>query len=159
MKLEKYAALAEIVTGIAVVLTLVILIFEVRTNTAAILAGNRQSIAQRGQELAMWHAGPDIAQVTHKLYGGGWKEEATSLEDQQASSIITANLRLAEEAYFQYRDGLLGDEYWEARSRLALIWLRNQEARDIYARQRDLGWYASPFADWLDRALEERYVE
>ena len=47
MKLEKWALLAEIISGVAIVVTVIILIVEVRGNTTVLRATNRQSIAER----------------------------------------------------------------------------------------------------------------
>ena len=64
MNLQKAALVAEIVGSIAVVITLVVLIFEVRGNTDAILAGNRQSVAARTGDFALTVAGnPELAAV------------------------------------------------------------------------------------------------
>lgn len=53
MKLEKWALIAEIIGAAAIVISLVYLIIEVRENTDAVNASNRQSTAARAQELAL----------------------------------------------------------------------------------------------------------
>jgi hypothetical protein len=63
-KLSDWANLAEIVGSFAIVVTLVILIVEVRANTAATEAATRQSIAARTEVITLTTAAtPSLALV------------------------------------------------------------------------------------------------
>ena len=52
-KLQEYALLAEIISSIAILATLVILVFEMRENTEAIHSAKIQSLAERSQQLSL----------------------------------------------------------------------------------------------------------
>ncbi len=57
MKLKKLALLSETVGGVAIVVTLIVLIVEIRGNTAVLQASYRQSISARVEERTMAIAG------------------------------------------------------------------------------------------------------
>lgn len=42
MKLIEHAQIAEVISGVAIVVTIILLIFEIHANTNATLAANRQ---------------------------------------------------------------------------------------------------------------------
>ena len=61
MKLEKWALIAEIAGAIAIVITVVVLIFEVRGNTDAIRAASAQSITDATTDvLTLLASDPDL---------------------------------------------------------------------------------------------------
>jgi hypothetical protein len=145
MNLQKAALLAEIVGSIAVVVTLVVLIFEVRGNTDAILAGNRQSIAERTGEFALAVAGnPELAAIQAQALGGN------PVETQQANSYMVAVLQLVQESYFLHKDGLLDDAIWRTRANFALGNIRFEFGRARYERLKQTGVLAPEFTQWLD---------
>ena len=156
MKLEKSALVAEIVGSIAIVATLVILIFEVRENTRAIQVANRQSIATRAQEMALTLARqPDIRRALVELSGGNAAIYSETLG--AASAFLDADLKIAEEAYLLFLEGQLSEGYWQTRAAIALNLLNAPELREAYKRTRDSGFYQPEFTIWLDRALVEKY--
>ena len=113
-KLSDWSSIAEIVSSIAVVVTLVVLIFEVRGNTDALHATNRQSIAARTEAIALANAtSPDLAEIL----ADGPKSDAQGF---RLAGYFTALLRNVEEAYLQSRDGLLPEEYFARRAEAAI---------------------------------------
>lgn len=155
MKLEKYALLAEIISSIAIIATVIVLIFEVRGGTEATLAANRQSLASRTEELLITLAtSPDLLRIRIKAENN---IELTDVEELQYSSYIAAFLRLAEEAYLQYRDEQLSEEYWLTRANnLVDTRVGNKVAREYWDSWNQQGWFTADFATWLDEALEEK---
>jgi len=152
MKLEKWALIAEIVGAVAIVVTLIFLIVEVRGNTEAIRAANRQSLATRAQEMALTLATePDLRRAIAETNG----VEVPGPDD----GFVTANLRIAEEAYLLYLDGQLSEDYWQTRAAVALDGLRSATLRNNYESLRDRGFFTSEFTAWLDQALSESYED
>jgi hypothetical protein len=144
MNLQKCALVAEIVGSIAVVVTLVVLIFEVRGNTEAIRAGNRQSIAERTGNFALAVAGnPELAAIQGQALGN-------ATEIQQANSYMVAALQLVQESYFLYQDGLLDEAIWRTRANFALGNIRSEFGRARYERLKQTGVLAPEFTKWLD---------
>jgi hypothetical protein len=155
VKLERYALVAEIVGGIAIVISLAILIVEVRGNTQAIRNANRQSLATRAQDMALiLAADPDIADSLKQAVSANEMDQASLA---RATNFMMANLRIAEEAYYLYREGELDEDYWRTRAAVVLDALRSQALRDQYTSFKDRGFFTPDFTAWLDRVLAETY--
>lgn len=156
MKLEKYALMAEVVSAIAIVITLIFVIVEIRANTDATLAANRQSLASRTEQfLATQSTSPEIAALVVKVRND---EELTDVERYQYGSHLGQILRLAEEGYLQYLDDNLSSEYWQTRARNTVDSRMNSRlSRELYYEWSELGWFTRQFTEWLDDELELKY--
>jgi len=156
MKLEKYALIAEVVSAIAIVITLIFVIVEIRANTHATLAANRQSLAGRTEQfLATQSTSPEIAALVVKVRKG---EELSAEERYQYGSFLGHALRLAEEGYLQYLDDSLSSEYWQTRARNTIDSRMNSRlSRELYYEWSELGWFTPQFTEWLDGELESKY--
>lgn len=119
MKLEKWALIAEIFGAVSIVATLIVLIFQVGENTAAIQAASRQSIATRIEERTMSVAmNPQLAELIYRSVTVD-DVEIDSGEGRQLLYFYSSILGGTEEAYFQFREGNLDQEFFEARVRRA----------------------------------------
>ena len=155
MKLEKYALIAEIVSGIAIVVTLIFLIIEVDGNTEATLAANRQSVASRVETILLTPAmSPELAAVLDKAER---EMPLSDIERRSYHGYVAARLRNAEEAFLQFQDGQLSEQYFLTRAVSVLATLEATQAQALWAQWRDGGRFTPEFADWLGQALEESY--
>jgi hypothetical protein len=155
VNLQKWALVADITSGIAVVVTLVVLILEVRGNTEALLAGNRQAIAVRTSELAMTIAGdPELAAIQARFVGRG-----VDAETQQATSYIVAVLQTVQEAYFLRQEGSLDEATWRTRANFALVQLQSEYGRARWERIKVGGTLVPEFTQWIDAELAARPTE
>lgn len=125
-ELSDWASIAEIISAFAVVASILYVGFEIQRNTKVGLASNRQAIAAKAQELALYSAETRI----HRLLFGPSDQsiELTDVEQDRLIAYIGALLRTTEEAFLLYRDGLLDEEYWMTRSGVMLAALRSDEA-------------------------------
>jgi len=155
MKLEKWALIGDLVGGIAIVISLVVLIVEVRSNTDAIHDSNRQSIAMRAQELALiLLENPDINDgVSAAIEGRDIPEEVFG----EVVSFASAGLRVAEEAFLLREEGKLDERYWEQRANVTLSLYRNESLRANFREYRARAFYIEEFSDWFNAAMIERY--
>ncbi len=157
MKLEKWALIGEIVGSFAIVVTLVILIFEVRGNTGEIRAATLADIARRTQEFALLNArSRQLAELYAKFDEG---EELSSADLMQLGSVTIGALKLAEESFIAERDGRLDPEIWETRAAFVIAQLNRKVLRDQYVSFRESAVLVPEFTDWLDLALREAYGE
>ena len=155
--LSDWASIAEIIGAVAVVFSLLYVGFEIQRNTKVGLASNRQEIAARAQELALYSAETGIFRLLFDESAD--TAEPTDAERDRLTAYIGALLRTTEEAFLLNRDGLLDDEYWMTRASVMIAALRTDNARQIYIRTRDAGFYTSDFAVWADSALKSKYGE
>ena len=155
LKLSEWASIAEIIGAIAVVASLFYVGYQIKRNTEVSLAANRQSIATRAQELALYSTNAGI----HKLIFATESDstQLSELEHDRLIGYVGALLRTTEEAYLLYRDGMLDEEYWVTRANVMLTILRSARTRNIYYKTRDGGFYTGDFVSWVDKALLEKY--
>jgi len=151
MKLERLALVAEIVSGIAIVVTLIVLVIEVRDNTNAVRAETRQSIAERVERITMTVATDDeLAELVTAAANG----ESDLFYDLRVRAFVTAILRNSEEAYLQVQEGRLETDYFDARLQGVLFFLANGATNSIYADQKAGGLYDRKFTTAVDGAIE-----
>jgi hypothetical protein len=156
MKLEKWSMIAEIVASSAIVITLAILIVEVRANTSELQAATQDSIAARTQEIALAPVmNPQWAEVLAKFNAG---EELTNAERAQVLGEYISLVRLAHDSFIAYRDGRLDDEIWQTRAAFLVNLMGNPQRRAMWGSGRP-ELFVDDFVVWLDAELLERYGE
>ena len=91
MKLNELTQIAEVISGIAVVITLVLLIFEIRDNTEATISANTQETLRASRDAALELATtPALASIIEK---GRTNQELTPEESLRLASWVRAMLR------------------------------------------------------------------
>ena len=150
-KLQEYALIAEIISSIVIVATLVILIIGVKDNTKALQSSNVQSVAERSQLFTLTVAqNPELSKIQSELMLNG-----NNTEQQQKGSLLAAALKLGEESFIQYNNGLLPESYWETRANLVLAFLTSDESKQLYAHQ--LRFVLVPeYTKWIDKKLADQ---
>ena len=150
MKLEKFSVSAEILGSVAVVITLIFLLVELRENTAAVQATNLQSIAERVEARMMLLATDSELTRLVMLADEPGEIERGSIEWEQLRYFYLALLTAGEEAYLQYRQGFLEEDFFLGRARRALGPLDNPIGRETYRRVREIGSYEPEYIEWVD---------
>lgn len=153
-KLSDWASIAEVVSAVAIVLSLLYVGYQIRENTIEVRATNRQQLIARAMEATKNSAHPDISRVILKVSDGG---ALSALERMQYGYIVRTVLYDVQEAYLLNREGRLDEEYWGTRASIILAYLEPTAARDIYHRDASIGALHPDFVRWLDNALDERY--
>ena len=106
----KPIGLVEIISALAVIATLVILIFEIRGNTNAVEANTMHNVAEVSTLSYLQLAtSTDLVRAFTKMDTG---EELTPIEDRQLYFAMRGYWRHAENQYFQYKAGTLNDSSW-----------------------------------------------
>ena len=157
MKLEKWALIAEIVGGVAIVGTLIFLIVEIRGNSAAIRASTATSISERSHTQIMSHlAIPALMEARLREFAG---DQLSAMDEMMLDQSFAAGMKLAEESFIAFRDGNVDAEVWLTRAEIVLDNLASEAARDRWARRRLSGWYVQGFVDYIDSEIASRYGE
>ncbi len=130
-KLSDWASVAEIVSGAAVVATLVFLVFGIRENTEATRAASYGEILDSLNEWRVWLASDDELRQSWRVYTAGRYEELSP--DQQylvswAQGIIWF---IYEKTYFAEQYGQLGDSEWERTARSVCISYERMRETDL----------------------------
>ncbi len=150
--LETLANWGEFLGGIAVVLSLIYVGFQIRLNTTERRTDSIQSITAGNRELALIYVNNNDAGVAwHKMLDG---EELTKRELNIMSDALYAHLMLLEETYSKYQQGYIDRDFLDPR--IALISqkiLLSPQLREVYELMKQVRIYSRPFVEWLDDEL------
>ncbi len=114
MKVEKISAIAEIISSVAIVITLIYLTVETRQNTEALNAQSRESILASSQaELFFLTERPELAVLMTK------PDRLSVEENIQLDAFLTALFRVREYSWLQYQAGVIDEAQWS--TELAVI--------------------------------------
>jgi hypothetical protein len=112
LKLSDWADISQIVSGLAVVITLVFLIFEIRDNTSVTRASVYERSADRLIELRNQTLNdPEITQL-FQAYIAGNLEGITGVDAFRLGQLVLNTFQIYEQAYFAEQYGLLGPAEW-----------------------------------------------
>jgi hypothetical protein len=120
MKLEKIAAIAEIVGSVAIVVTLGYLAVQTRQTNNALLANSRQ--ATMSADVAMITAAiqaPEAWANLRRPYS-----ELSPQERDQAANVLAGLIRVREYAWFQYKNGVMDEPTLRSYMAPVTRWLR-----------------------------------
>jgi len=111
-KLAEWASVAEIASGVAVVVTLVVLVIGVQDNTDAIRASTyAQSINSLNEWRASIYESQEIARYW-AAFRAGEVDELDDLDMSRLAQFINALFTIYEHSYFSWRRDLIGDAEW-----------------------------------------------
>jgi len=113
MKLEKWALIAEIIGGIAVVVTLVFLVVGIRDNTSITRAAVYGGLVDSINELESRRLGD--AEVTRlwRTFRERQTNGISEVERNQLGLYVQIMARNLEKAYWSNKYGVIGDAEWE----------------------------------------------
>jgi len=144
----KWSAIAEVVSSVAIIATLVYLAIQTQQNTAAVQAATRQAMLEQDRE------------SLYKLIDYPFLDKRTDLTPEEATRVtayITAFLRMRENHWLQYQSGVLDEETWASyRGALIGVVFSSEFGRALWHEQTDVrGGFAPGFVDNINRWLEE----
>ena len=152
-KLSDWASLAEIISGVAVVVSLVVLIAEIRGNTDEVRAATLTNLAGRTQTMIMENLSNTAWQEAIIKEAQG--EDLSLLEERLLDQALGLRMKYAEESFMAFRDGRLDEEVWQTRANQLLGTLVSENDRRRWSRRRGRGTYVQDFVDWVDSELSK----
>ena len=128
MKLETIAPLAELVSSIAIVVTLVYLAIQTQQTNSALVANSRQATMLADETLiSALIANPEAMGNTHRPF-----DELTDSEKDQLGNVLAGVLRSREFAWLQYQNGILDEATLASYMETPVRWIRENEAFRYY---------------------------
>lgn len=151
MKISRSALadLTEIVSSVAILVTLVYLTIEINQNTSAMNAQTRQAVLDAAQfELQMTVERP---QILRNITGS---HSLTEEEQIQIDSLLTLTLRAREFSWLQFQDGTIDELQWNTEYAVLKSLLDSDRSRLWW---NNLGRYVfgGEFVEFVDQTLEE----
>jgi hypothetical protein len=104
----KWSGIAEIVSSVAIVVTLIYLTIQTEQNATAIVASSRNTVIE--SDLALISDLLAYPEINHAVY----KPRLTPDEMSRLENWLIGMARSREHQWFQFRDGLLDEQLWDA---------------------------------------------
>ena len=146
LSLDKWAAIAEIIGTVAVVVSLIIVAVTIKQNTAVMQAANDNFIYElqyaRVRDIV---SSPGLASIYVKR---NRNEELTEEEKERFYWDKVQELGTWEIAYTRHRDGLYSAQQWEAWNNYYVEAFIDQFPKETWAEVRN--WYAEDFRSHVD---------
>jgi hypothetical protein len=142
---------------VAVVVSLVVLIAEIRGNTDEVRAATLTNLAGRTQTMIMANLSNTVWQEATIKEAQG--EDLSLLEERLLDQALGLRMKYAEESFMAFRDGRLDEEVWQTRANQLLGTLISENDRRRWSLRRGRGTYVQDFVDWVDSELSKRHGE
>ena len=150
MTIQDLGSIGELVSSVAVLITLIYLAIQVKQNTVMMRNAASQSTASAGREVALaTMASPEMAKIFVKLSAG---EELNPEEQIHRLMWCQATLRALESYYMHWKSGLVDDEFWATRKNGATSILGTL-TEEIWASVKSQ--YDTGFVDFVDELWKE----
>lgn len=150
-KLQEYALIAEIVSAIAIVGSLIFVGLEIRQNTNAVFATSYDQLLADQMDLRMRMASnPESISAFEKYRTVEDVNDLSTLEYQVGGYANSALYQLYERAYFAYDRDRLGDEEWNRYMR----WICSPDSERIIDRMNPLV-LSDKFWDYIQECIGE----
>ena len=149
MKLEKTAAIAEIVSSIAIVLTLIYLAIQAHQTNNALLASSRQGTMAADVTIvaALINSPESWENLTAPF------SELSVAEQGQVSNVLAGLLRVREYAWFQYKNGILDQATLQSYLAPIARWLELGDTRIVWEQfSQELD---KEFVDYVNKLIEQ----
>jgi hypothetical protein len=149
MDLETPARVADIVSGLAVVVSLVYLGLQVRQNTRALRAATYNAVTANSVAiLAPMYANAEFTEYLDRMQSR--PESATSADKLRFHLNMLTAFRHWDNLYYQHRHGMLEPEMWQGYDRTMTGWVANAAWREWFQDNARL------FSDSLQSLVQER---
>ena len=121
----KWASIAEIVSSVAILVTLLYLAIQTGQNTDAINSQSRQSLAESAVfEQTIWMQYPQLTRIMIDI-----SAEMSFEEKVQLDALMIMALSRREFAFRQYQAGVLNESVWSQESNVIALLLGTERTR------------------------------
>ena len=156
ISLSGWAAIAEIVGGIAVVISLLMVAYTVSQNTIALRASSEETLYTANRELNMaFMTNAELQEIVSRLRQRD--QELTDRQNVAWEAYHGLMLNIWENAFDRYKRGLLTEETWQDWDRYFGGYLADKSeglSNDLWSDTRT--WYSDDFQGHVDATLFSR---
>jgi hypothetical protein len=154
VKLDRVSAIAEIVSSIAVLGTLVYLAVQTTQNTAAVQASTRQAMLAEDRELLALRLQFGVNELMGREVGS-----LSDSEKDRLSTWLVAFLRNRENQWLQRQNGVIDEETWRTYSVAVAPILSYEITRPWWEKRASSGEFDPGFTDFVNGILSETPVQ
>ena len=158
MDLKKWSAIAEILSSIAVLATLVFLVFELRQNTDAIRANTYQEMNEViSQVNGIFLENPEVSVFVARTASG--EGELDPHDAIRLRAFISSQYRHADNVYFQYQIGTISERQMESSLYpIVLNFQRRGRLRDEWLKGADKALLNPDLVIYLEQKIDSQLV-
>jgi hypothetical protein len=128
MKIEKLSAMAELVSSVAIVATLIYLAVQTQQTNAALFANSRQGLLMADMSgISNLVNNPEIEVNALRPVA-----ELTVAESGQLANVFAGILRSREFAWLQYQSGVLDGPTFDSYMETLIRWIRDYQAYQFW---------------------------
>jgi hypothetical protein len=147
----KWASVAEIISSVAILVTLLYLAVQTQQNTDSINSQSRQSLADSAVfEQTIWLQNPKLS-----LFIIDNSIEMTFEQKVQLDSLMLLSLTRREFAFRQYQAGVLDEKIWRHEVEIIALLLGTQRTRSWWNTVGRNG-FSTAFAGTVDSTIQGR---
>ncbi len=152
MDWNRLAAISEVLSSVAILVTLIYLAIETEQNAEAIQASTRQAMLDADQEYLMYFAdNPEILTLRYK-------PELTDEEKGRLSATWITFMRIRENNWIQHQNGVLDDLTWQSYRNSIVASMSGPRAR-LWWRNVGATLFDAEFASMVDDLLANAPVQ
>ena len=123
MNWDKTSAISEILSSIAILVTIGYLAIEIEQNAEATRAEVRQSMLESDQNfLELFVSDPELGLLWYR-------EELNDEERIRVGYVLITHVRMRENNWLQYKNGVLDEQSWQSYRRTLVAVLSSPQAR------------------------------
>ena len=150
MRIEKVAPIAEIISSVAIVVTLVYLSVQTQQTYRALIANSQQATLTADMTLISALIGnPEVAANAARPIS-----ELSVAEEGQVANVFAGMMRTREFAWLQYQTEVLDEPTFESYMETLVRWIRDFEGYRYYWEF--FSQYTNPeFTEYVNSKLEE----
>ena len=145
---------AELIGVIAILATLILLIVEINSNTAATRSQIRQSTADGVRQFTLAFSSDE--KIRDLVLSDEGIESLSRSDANAIGAFSHAYFMTVEEAYLQWTNGFLDEELWLNRKNHALWWLQQRRVRELWDTWQGRGYFTDSFMAVMNAELEAR---
>ena len=149
MSTKNFREYAELIGIAALVISLVVVVYELRQNTNALQGTATDAISERQQFELYWSS--EIAPVFVKAIKN--PEKLTASETWQLSEWHTSAIAARQSEFSQYRLGLIGDSDWQTTEGVIQFMFSFKWSQDWWEAYREIPWN-DDFTQRVDDLIE-----
>jgi hypothetical protein len=146
LTLDEFASLGEALSGLAVVVSLLYVGFELRANTRSVRASSaalsQDSLAAMNEMIA---AESGLASLLTRADREGSRDKLDADEAFRVTLLLRSNMQRFEAMYFRYAAGLLEEKVWLVRRNWLAGWLKTPLVADWWRTERHSSLYTDKF--------------
>lgn len=147
LDLSDWANVAEIAAATGVIVSLIFVGLQLRSNTEATQAATREAINQKDMAYLALRLDSSVLATAHAKLSNG--EALSPLEESQLVHQEYVNFISFEHSFYQYRKGALESEEWLRHENIVRLQIQgNDQAQKMWAQKQHT--FSRPFQELVD---------